>query len=88
MSERSSMLIEPTPIMPTYVEELAAVVPLGSVTHLIFAHREPDYCSDGAISRVVQARLIVPTDQLVTIAKALTGPKPFLDNRAEEALLN
>jgi hypothetical protein len=55
---------------PTFADELIGIVPAGAVTHLIFAclHFNAEY---GGTYREVQARLVVPTDQVQKIGKAL-----------------
>jgi hypothetical protein len=70
MSERKTeMILDRFCIATTPVDALSAVVPLGTVTHLIFTMREPD--TDGRINWIVQARLAVPTEQIQTIGRTL-----------------
>jgi hypothetical protein len=63
-------IVEPCPITSVFVDELGAMTHLGAVTHLIFSARQ-EIAYDGSTERVVQARLIVPTDQLQKIGRAL-----------------
>jgi hypothetical protein len=49
-----------------FADDLAAVTQLGSVTHLLFSARQPDPY-DRRIHRVLQLRLIVPTEQIKRI---------------------
>jgi hypothetical protein len=62
-------LVEPYTAATAFVEEVSAIVTLGSTTHLTFAARQVE--SDGNVVRMIQARLIVPTDQLQTIGRAI-----------------
>ncbi len=66
-------ICEPCPIPSTFVDGLSAMRTIGAVTHLIFTARQVEASSEpgGSIDRIVQARLIVPTDQLQAIGKAL-----------------
>jgi hypothetical protein len=66
---RQLPLIDVYAVSPTFVDEVAAIVTVGGTTHLTFACREPE--TDGSVARVVQARLIVPTDQLKAIGRAI-----------------
>ena len=68
-SQRQLPLYEPFSIPAAFVEEVSAIATFGSITHLIFASRQAE--SDGGVARIVQARLIVPTDRLQAIAKAM-----------------
>jgi hypothetical protein len=66
---RQLPLVEPYTTSTAFVEEVSAIVTLGSTTHLTFAARQVE--SDGNVVRMIQARLIVPTDQLQTIGRAI-----------------
>ena len=64
---------------------------MGAVTHLVFTARQAD--PDGShIDRIVQARLIVPSDQLQEIGRAvLSGrldPAAGVDENGEPVQLN
>jgi hypothetical protein len=52
-----------------FVDELSAVVPDGTMTHLIFSARQPSI--GGQMERIVQCRLSVPTDRLQLIGRAV-----------------
>jgi hypothetical protein len=43
-----------------FVDDIAAVMTVGSVTHLIFTSRQPQVSESGRVYRVVEARVIVP----------------------------
>lgn len=47
------------------------MVRVGAVTHLVFTARQISVWSETPMERVVQARLIVPTDQLDTMGRAI-----------------
>jgi hypothetical protein len=69
---RQLPLVEPYTASTAFVEEVSAIVTLGSTTHLTFVARQAEV--DGSVVRVIQVRLIVPTDQLKAIGTAiLTG---------------
>jgi hypothetical protein len=69
-------------ITSTPVDELSAVIPLGAVTHLLFTQREPETC--GTIYRILQARLVVPTDQLQAIGRVLLTGRLDIERTTEE----
>jgi hypothetical protein len=53
---------------------LSAVIPVGTVTHLLFTALQTNMFDGASMERAAQVRLIVPTDQLRTIAlTALSG---------------
>jgi hypothetical protein len=55
-----------------FVDGLSMMHTVGGVTHLIFTVEQPEtLASELRTERLVQARLIVPTDQLKAIARAL-----------------
>ena len=69
---RQLPLVESCMAATAFVEEVSAIATLGSTTHLTFAARQVE--TDGNVVRMVQARLIVPNDQLKAIGTAiLTG---------------
>jgi hypothetical protein len=75
-------------VSPAFVDEVVAIMTIGVTTHLTFACRQPE--TDGSVSRVVQARLIVPTDQLKAIGRAILAGQvisvPVRDDREPIAL--
>ena len=72
MSRRTAEPIaDPWQTSPTFVDGLAAMETIGSVTHLVFTARQTGAYEGAQRERVVQARLIVPTDQLPMIARQL-----------------
>jgi hypothetical protein len=62
-------IIERVAIASTPADALSAIIPIGAVTHLLFTQQEPE--TDGSIYRVLQVRLVVPTDQLQAIGRLL-----------------
>ena len=66
---RQLPLVEPYTAATAFVEEVSAIATLGSTTHLTFAARQAEV--DGSVVRVIQVRLIVPTDQLKAIGRAI-----------------
>jgi hypothetical protein len=83
MNERKTeMISERVCITATPVDALSAVVPLGAVTHLIFTMREPD--TDGHIYRVVQAKLVVPTEQLQLIGRNILSGRLDLQETPDD----
>jgi hypothetical protein len=66
---RQLPLVEPYTAATAFVEEVSAIATLGSTTHLTFASRQVE--TDGSVVRLVQVRLIVPTEQLQMIGKAI-----------------
>lgn len=58
---------------PLFVDELSMVKQTGAITHLVFSVRQPEIggADRGKFIRAVQMRLIVPTDQLNTMARAM-----------------
>ena len=85
MSERKKVetITNSTSAYPIFVDGLSAVTPVGTVTHLLFTTRQTSTYEKGVIERVVQARLVVPTDLLETIARIMLAGK--LDIEADEA---
>lgn len=53
---------------PIFVDGLSEITAAGAVTHLVFTALQK---IDGEMRRVIQARLVVPTDQLQTIGSAI-----------------
>jgi hypothetical protein len=70
MKSKAEPLSEPFSTVPCFVDALSGINTLGTVTHLIFTARQISTL-DGSLERLVQARLIVPTDQLTTIGRSL-----------------
>jgi hypothetical protein len=67
---------EPCPVSSVWVDGLSVIQTVGAVTHLIFTEQRPEVQGDEPkIERVVQARLIVPTEQLQAIGRALLSGK-------------
>jgi hypothetical protein len=64
-------IIETSCATPVYVDELSIVKTVGAVTHLVFSSRQPVSHEPNRFERIVQQRMIVPTDQLNTMARAL-----------------
>lgn len=62
---------EPSVTVPIFVDGLSAIETIGAVTHLIFTARQKSACEGARMERVVQARLIIPTDQLDIVGKLL-----------------
>ena len=67
----SEPILEMGQNVPAYVDELSVIKPMGAVTHLIFTARQPEAHQPDGFSRVVQLRMVIPTDQLNTIARAM-----------------
>lgn len=63
-------LYEPACVSLVFVDELSVITTLGSITHLIFSAQRRSI-DDGRAERVVEARLIIPTDRLQAIGRAL-----------------
>jgi hypothetical protein len=57
-------------VSPTFVDGLAVIETIGAVTHLSFTMKQRDPCNN-KMERAIQARLIVPTDQLAVIGRLL-----------------
>jgi hypothetical protein len=69
-----------------FVDEISAILPVGAVTHLVFAARRPEMPS-GKMESVVQARLIVPADRVQSIGRALlAGALPTAHDEAGDAI--
>jgi hypothetical protein len=79
---RAEPITELTCNPSTPVDGLSAVVPLGTSTHLIFTVRQPDI--DGRIVRIVQARLVVPTEQLQAIGRVMLSGRLDLQETSDE----
>lgn len=68
---------EPEPIIKsqtvpaTFVDGLSSITHVGAVTHLIFTVRQPAGHDPRSVDRVVQARLVVPTEQLQAMGRAM-----------------
>ena len=66
-----------------FADELSAVLPDGSVTHLLFTARQPDVCSR-RLEPMLRVQLTVPTDQVMAIAKVLQGGRLDMPASADE----
>ena len=73
-------VLEASPIMPIFVDELSAIMPDGAVSHLIFSARQ--LATDGRKERILQCRLTVPTDRLEAMGKALLAGRLELASAA------
>ena len=62
---------DPYSIGPTFVDGLSVIEAVGPVTHLVFTSRQTPVWQGSKPERIVQCRLVVPTDQLITIARQL-----------------
>jgi hypothetical protein len=61
---------EPYGVQTIFADGLCAAMTVGAVTHLIFTVRQSSV-HEPRMERVVQARLIVPTEQLQAIGRAI-----------------
>jgi hypothetical protein len=61
---------EPCPAPTIFVDGLCTVTAMGGVSHLTFTARQVNIY-DAKIERHIQVRLIVPSDQLQTIGRAI-----------------
>lgn len=81
--KRAPVIIDQGTVPPVFVDGLAAIWKVGAVSHLLFTALQPapdsDAWAEPPAARVVQARLVVPTDQLKVIGRAL------LDGRVHAA---
>jgi hypothetical protein len=84
MSQSQAPLNEGWAITPMFVDNLVAVIPVGAVTHLVFAVSQPVIETTSRMERTVQARLIVPSDLLPVFAKAMLRGRMELPNEAGE----
>jgi hypothetical protein len=67
-------LVETGNLHEAFVDDIAAVTPLGPVSHLLFTARQQSP-SEGYVERVAQVRLIVPTEKLQAIGRAILSAK-------------
>jgi hypothetical protein len=81
----SEPIIEMGQNIPAFVDELSIVKPMGAVTHLVFSARQPEADRTTSITRIVQVRLIVPTDQLNTMAKAMLAREAAVRMNGDDA---
>jgi hypothetical protein len=90
MSAKREPLYEGNPYV-VLADGLAAVIPLGSVTHLLFTAREAQLSEGGKVVRNGQVRLIVPTDCLqeiaLTILRGERIPRSY-DDSVTELVIN
>jgi hypothetical protein len=70
MTTRSQTVYEPFAVQPSYVDTISAIIPLGAVTHLLFAAHQPSAAGE-CVEHILQTRVIVPTDQLKVIGRAI-----------------
>jgi hypothetical protein len=63
-------IAESSVVIPIFVDGLSAMQTFGSVTHLVFTARQTSVF-DGSTERVIQARLIIPADQMIVIGRQL-----------------
>jgi hypothetical protein len=72
-----------------FADDLSAVLPSGSVTHLVFSTLQPDPY-EGKLDRVIALHLTIPTDQLARITGLLAKgrlslpARPHHQNEEEE----
>jgi hypothetical protein len=88
MSRKSNAippLAEYVSVSPIYVDGLGAMKTIGAVTHLIFTTLQSDHCNGDRVERVIQARLIVPTDQLKEIGRMLLAGRILPAGTIDEA---
>jgi len=89
MSAENSIgpIVESRAITPIFADGLSSILQVGTVTHLTFTAREADFAGSVTIERVVQVRLIVPTDQLKAIGNMMLAgrdePGVGADNSGE-----
>jgi hypothetical protein len=85
MSDKHEPINELSPIFPTFVDGLSAIITMGAVTHLIFTARMR--CEWDAVSkteRVVQARLAIPSCELQAIGRAILAGRVELQRAEDE----
>jgi hypothetical protein len=61
---------EPFGVPSIFIDGLSEMSTIGAVTYLIFTARQKSPIG-GQVERIVQARMIVPTDNLQVIGRAL-----------------
>jgi hypothetical protein len=90
MSGKREPLYEGNPYV-VFADGLAAVIPLGSVTHLLFTAREAQLHEGGKVVRMTQVRMIVPTECLQEIGRTIMRgeqvPRSY-DDSITELVLN
>jgi hypothetical protein len=82
-SKPNEQILEAGEREPIFVEDLGAIIPAGPITHLLFTLRQPSTCS-GRIERILQVRLIVPTDAVREIGKAMLAGRLAMPLSSEE----
>ena len=73
-------LLDLMALTPVYADELSIVKTMAGVTFLVFSSRQPDTSNPEKCDRVVQLRLIVPTDALNTMARAMLAREAAVRN--------
>jgi len=73
VSKEKEGVFEMYSVAPVFADGVAVLESLGSVTHLLFTCRQSSPHEPGDVMRVVQVRLIVPTEQIATFARVLTN---------------
>jgi hypothetical protein len=86
MSHEKSIapVTEPCPVASIFVDELSNIVSIGAVTHLIFTTRQASVYEGSNMERVVQARLIVPSNQLQKIGRSILSGRVELPLGTDE----
>jgi hypothetical protein len=84
MKRETYPIVEYSVVPATFVDDLSAMTTVGAVTHLIFSAHQSSV-GDVRLERHVQARLIVPSDCLLAIGRAILAGR-VLEERPLEAL--
>jgi len=71
-NKKREAVLEACHIDPVFVDELSAIIPAGDVTHLVFSVRMPS-THGGAMERILQSRLIVPTNSVSGIGRLMSA---------------
>jgi hypothetical protein len=76
MRQPNAPIIDQDNVLDVFADGVAAVTQFGAVTHLLFTARRQD-TYEGRIERVIQLRLIVPTEQVRRIGRiVMSGRRP------------
>jgi hypothetical protein len=70
MRQPNEPIIDPGNVLEVFADGVAAVTQFGAVTHLLFTARRQD-THEGRTERVLQLRLIVPTEQVARIGRVV-----------------
>jgi hypothetical protein len=70
MTRPNEPIVDPGNVLEVFTDDVAAVTPFGAVTHLLFTLRRQDPYS-GTNERVLQLRLIIPTEQVKRIGRVV-----------------